>query len=663
MKDESAQLTSDAQILLERQDYIGFFKACGPNFIRGIRRAQEVSANLTFESSSDESATQYKNAVATTRWSTPTWYQGAKGKDSSESMKTESNSLSIDIVGFGLGLSYEGSETFVARSIEEYLNVMKFAFRSMTSFKGSYDVGMVYGFEVTPWVESIAFQVAASVADDTIENPLPLSLIPRAFLLTDSSDFTFDNANRGLSTCQDPSYQIDMYGYCCEESALYDRSSGTYIPTEPNLRVCRPLRQLEPFELKDNLALNGEFVARLDQAVRFRLNQLSGLENCVSAIRAIPERYDFFILKPQETVKYDKAMDIKMSVFEMKVALDPENDYAMVTHMAKEFDEYMDMFIQPCYAALFGSTIGNTPDTDTSFLMAYPWYTHDECSKLSCFGNSMRWDREEKGCVPSLITGTSAPAYETTDGDSCVKELNPTGTGFQCKYSALSLTTMKTNMDKYWKKVVPQGRIDYFMTHFCLPQLSGEELSAEDASNLQKNYDHAKLGSESSVSVNVALKKPAFQKCTHPHLPRSTSAAGLAVDGNADRNYHNGHATHTCWGKSIYWEVDLQNDYKITHIEVIKVWWDVVKLDNSKIELKNAQGQVSATWTISTNVASADNIPAEGKMTFRYVAPLGGTQDSQVDIRKVRIISDPGRTAPFDLAEVRVYANVPVYNA
>ena len=49
VREEVSPLSDDALTLLDRQDYIGFFKACGPNYIRGIRRAQEVVAYFEFE--------------------------------------------------------------------------------------------------------------------------------------------------------------------------------------------------------------------------------------------------------------------------------------------------------------------------------------------------------------------------------------------------------------------------------------------------------------------------------------------------------------------------------------------------------------------------------------------------------------------------------------
>jgi len=272
---------------------------------------------------------------------------------------------------------------------------MKFAFRTMTVNEDAHHIGMVYGMEVVPWVENTAFQVEASLLDEAVEIPLIPSLIPRAFRIDEITDINFDNTSdetRAEFACKEPSFEKDKYGMCCDIEALYDMTNREYNDDSPSERVCRPMRALDPMVIKDNMAANGEFVARLDRSVRYKLNQLATLERCISAAQAIPDRYNFYILKGQDMVKYDGAIDLDFSVLELKMALDPFNDYAMVKHMAKELDEFLDMFIQPCISALFGANFGSSPDTEPSFFMAYPWHAHDECTKLSCLANSMRWD-------------------------------------------------------------------------------------------------------------------------------------------------------------------------------------------------------------------------------------------------------------------------------
>ena len=58
VREELSSLSDDALTLLDRQDYIGFFKSCGPNYIRSIRRAQEITAIFEFNESSSEKSSE-----------------------------------------------------------------------------------------------------------------------------------------------------------------------------------------------------------------------------------------------------------------------------------------------------------------------------------------------------------------------------------------------------------------------------------------------------------------------------------------------------------------------------------------------------------------------------------------------------------------------------
>ena len=63
IREELSSLTDDALTLLDRQDYNGFFKGCGPNYIRSIRRAQEITSTFEFEETSSERASEFAYKV------------------------------------------------------------------------------------------------------------------------------------------------------------------------------------------------------------------------------------------------------------------------------------------------------------------------------------------------------------------------------------------------------------------------------------------------------------------------------------------------------------------------------------------------------------------------------------------------------------------------
>ena len=483
LKEESSPLSDDALTLLDNQDYIGFFKSCGPNYVRGIRRAQEITAMFTFDSTSLESAHEYSSNLKSNMRSGFFFMRGSRQVDSSFTSKSKfssiNDSLTIEIQGYGLGLNTQGSDTLVATNLEEFNDAMKFAFRSFTQNEDSHNIGMVYGMEVVPWVDNTAFQVASRLLEEDIEVPIPRSLIPKMFpknaTATNMDDYNNDLATRTLFKCKDPTYMIDKYGYCCDPETLYDPIDAAYEEEDQDIgiseRVCRPVNSLDKSVVKNNMANNGEFVARLDSIVRYRLNQLFTLEKCISAVRAIPDVYEYHILKSQDTVKYDKAIEFTFTVAELKMALDPSRDYGLVRHMGRELDEFIEMYYQPCIAALFGTNVGQNPGTDPQYFMAYPWYNHEACNKLSCLADNMRWDRDGEGCVPSLITGHDETNHNGTlcavDGDDYSEEE-------QCKYSDAELDGYKTDAQTCWTEQKNRVIPFYLMEHFCLPQITQE---------------------------------------------------------------------------------------------------------------------------------------------------------------------------------------------
>ena len=49
VKEEISPLSTSTLKLLDNEDYIGFFKSCGPAYVRSIRRSQEITAIFKFK--------------------------------------------------------------------------------------------------------------------------------------------------------------------------------------------------------------------------------------------------------------------------------------------------------------------------------------------------------------------------------------------------------------------------------------------------------------------------------------------------------------------------------------------------------------------------------------------------------------------------------------
>ncbi len=475
LKEDRSPITPNALTVIDRQDYVTFFKACGPNFVRGIRRAQEVTAIFRYESNSEEASSEYAQLVGKN-------YGYNRDQFNDPRFISINQSLSISIKAYGLGLTEQGSESLVARTLEDFNKVMRFAYNQLTKSPFANHVGMVYGIEVAPWAEHVEFQVASRLSDEAIDIPLPKSLIPLAILLstaTAGTVFANDEATRLQFTCKESTYSIDKYGYCCEPSDLYDYNTGAYSPLNPELRVCRPIRSLDVSVIKDNVVANGEFVARLDSTLRYKMNMMSVLERCISAVNAIPTTQNHFFLKSQDSVKYDKSLDNVFTVFDMKMSIDPFDDFGVLLQIAKEVDEYVEMYYSPCLAAIFGTNIGTSSTTEPSYFKAYPWYTHSECNDVSClvFGN--RWDRENGGCTPGIINGdrgytTNNCDDETSDTCKCARDENN-----DCKTKTSEVSSYTEKLKTCWTNVLPSGQVSYFVEHFCMPSVTNKALDEE----------------------------------------------------------------------------------------------------------------------------------------------------------------------------------------
>merc|ERR1712161_100839 len=99
VREELSPLSEDALTILDRQDYIGFFKSCGPNYVRSLRRAQELSTIFKFSSSSAEESMEFGMAI---QISTPTVGAGLAVNAKSK-FQAITSSLEISILGYGLG--------------------------------------------------------------------------------------------------------------------------------------------------------------------------------------------------------------------------------------------------------------------------------------------------------------------------------------------------------------------------------------------------------------------------------------------------------------------------------------------------------------------------------------------------------------------------------
>ena len=113
------------------------------------------------------------------------------------------------------------------------------------------------------------------------------------------------------------------------------------------------------------------------------------MDQCINKANKFPDWYDSYILKTNGDSLYDAVIEHSITLSLLKLALDLLGDYSLVRHLSEELDEYVDMYYQPCMAALFGTNVGTTSDVEAKYFMSYPWHTHNECVYLSCLADNM----------------------------------------------------------------------------------------------------------------------------------------------------------------------------------------------------------------------------------------------------------------------------------
>lgn len=494
VKEELSPLSEAATKLLDSQDYIGFFQSCGSNFVRSIRRAQEVTIVFKFNSYKTATAQEFASLLRVIGNGS----EASSTNTSQQKFQPILSSMEMKVLGYGLALNQEGTGSLVSNKVEKYAEIMAYSYQAMTQTSGeeknSDDVGMVYGIEVVPWVDNVAFQVAARIQSEDVNIFLPRSLMVKARHSDPSMIWNNTNstAERNEWSCTVEDFVKDKYSYCCQQSDLYDPTSRVYggIPvgstdfSEHAKRVCRPTRVLDKSIVKSNMSNNGEFVSRLDAALRHKLNQISDLNQCTNLIKSLPASLDNNILKPKDTAAFNAQFQLNFTLKHLKVALDPLGDFGLVNHMSQELDEYTEMFYRICINSLFSS--GADQDEATNF-MAAPWQSHDRCMQLSCLQEDMRWNRMLDGtCVPSMIQGTRAAPFPDGRQFGCKLDSTLSGDTELCQYSSALMSSYYSKAVTCWLSALPQAleKISYFIGMFCSPEVTTEVANEEDIAEL-----------------------------------------------------------------------------------------------------------------------------------------------------------------------------------
>ncbi len=473
--EEQSPLSNEALKLLEKQDYVGFFQACGSSYIRSIRRAQEVTAIIQFDSYRQKLAQEFATLLKSAANVNKRFVQ----KISKTKFFPLVDSLEMKVNAYGLTLNKEGAGSLVPNSLEEFSEVMKYSYEVMAKSHTALNeqLGMVYSVELVPWTDSVPFQVAAKITEEVLTTHVPRSLIEKAWHNDyEAWNVDFSDAIKADFKCTKDNHHIDIFGYCCELASLYNTEKRVYENVRCDTCICRPSRPLEKSMVKSNMSNNGEFVSRLDSTWRKKSNQLSHLEKCITSVLSIPVSQDYNILKPREQAVFAGNLHHSFTVKQLKRALDPRGDYSFLKHMSIELDEYTEMFYRRCISAMYG---GGTSDVDALQFMSVSWQEYDNCMKIDCLRENQRWNRlPGGGCVSGLMHGEFAAFFsDEDDGEGSCSLNSDSSDSIVCKYLSQDLSTFYTRAIRCWKRMIPQLPIYDIIDQFCMPVVTSEVVS------------------------------------------------------------------------------------------------------------------------------------------------------------------------------------------
>ncbi len=537
-----AVLSSSAKDLLQRRNYIGFFTSCGANYVRSIRRAQEVSAIFKFASVSSlgDDDNNDGHATATAKAFSAELEKVIKGSSglsdaginidttavidgiySNETYAQILDSLTIETLPYGI--NYGGSvwspTTFT--SLYDFNSYMVLAKYVMTTTGQSKqvlvdddgnvvgvgvgidprDIGKISAVEVVPWVDEASFLSNAgfsSGSGNSIVVPKPRGLIANAQLVQGDGDG--GGVDSSKYKCSFSFLVADNFGKCCDIDDMvyiYNNINFTY------LRKCNPQEVLSDAVMRDNVQTNAEFVTLLESILRNKYKRISTLEQCLSDLHALPtaaeaQEYEYYYVRPNNNMEFDTSLEKLFTVKELKAAFDPRTSVGdggldIVPLLNSEVEEYVEMFYQPCLDAFYtatnvGTSIG-TNNIEPRLFAAKPWYNHDVCTRKSCLEPNMAWDRKfGNGCVRGLIgrQDSDAPIPEGSD-EYCSKQTDALTGEDYCKYTPDPeyFAQIDTCRESLPQTADGRGRSISFsvarlIDSFCMPELDTENGQADE---------------------------------------------------------------------------------------------------------------------------------------------------------------------------------------
>mmetsp|Transcript_32086 Transcript_32086/g.73820 ORF Transcript_32086/g.73820 Transcript_32086/m.73820 type:complete len:672 (-) Transcript_32086:188-2203(-) len=331
-EEATSSMSNDAVGLLSRGEYLGFIQACGPYFIRSIRRTKQIGALFATDTTSSQSSSLTYSYITQRKYSNCWWFIcGTSSRSSTsqnQSIQTTSEITNLEISIFGIGLNFNTATpgVLVAKSMADYDDVMAYGFESMKHQRS----GLVESIEVVPWVASPMFQVAAQLdvilEDEDCEelttrdckgkkctvNTAPASCTttcyqelstntidcrdgsscsPSTCYVESTSDlkaFAYDDVS-AFEDCKDTP-QKDKFAFFDisfnETNVTYTAVSSTVCESNPDKTYLITKKTFSPSLKMFNYMGNAELIANIDAIVRQKFESLELLSQCIGLLHS-----------------------------------------------------------------------------------------------------------------------------------------------------------------------------------------------------------------------------------------------------------------------------------------------------------------------------------------------------------------------------------------
>uniref|UniRef100_A0A7S1FUM5 Uncharacterized protein n=1 Tax=Corethron hystrix TaxID=216773 RepID=A0A7S1FUM5_9STRA len=342
LDENGSELSMAAKELIKRDEFIGFFKTCGPGFIRSLRRQAMMMAMFDYESTENTSNT---NVYMKLSANDPIRAASVEG-NFTEKKNQLMQSLKITIRATGIGL-LGGEGSLTPRTMEQYSETMDYVFKSIQRS----DVGNVVSVEVVSYINSPNFQVLTEVS--------------RTMEYTVCYD-SVDVDSRNILPCED-------------ENVVF------HVMT------------INSMVRKFNVVSNAEHVVRIQSIVTSAMTRLELIQQCINKLTVLPAAVRNLNLKNHKCMKNYLGTNCEdrtvQQLLDDLVGLDQGTYY--YSREAIRLRNYVDNYFNSCIIDLNRNLYGIAGGT----FQARHWTQIPSCNKIACTYASAFWDSAIGNCV------------------------------------------------------------------------------------------------------------------------------------------------------------------------------------------------------------------------------------------------------------------------